>query len=327
MAALINYPHTVKALETNSTEKWQSAQALPLRLQEIYPAAHNGRLYIAGGIAARWGIPYFTNRCISYDPVEDSWREEAELPENLHHAALVSTGERLFLIGGFNGAYTHIWKMRSSVYELTESGWQPCGHLPQPQAEGVVSKAPDGSVHIVTGQSPLGQANSSRTDHREVKHHYRWDVDNQKQTAQWQQLAPIPTARNSATGGWVDNQLIITGGRTAQGNLSATEIYDPDDDRWRKASPLPLPQAGLASVTVNDGIIVFGGEMFTPKEQVFGNVWRYSLSQDRWTSLPSLPTPRHGLGAVRFNNRIHVVGGATNPSGSGTSDVNEVLIL
>ena len=33
------------------------------------------------------------------------------------------------------------------------------------------------------------------------------------------------------------------------------------------------------------------------------------------------------LGAERIGERIYVVGGATKPGGSGTSDLNEVLIL
>ena len=71
--------------------------------------------------------------------------------------------------------------------------------------------------------------------------------------------------------------MIVTGGRTAAGNLAVTEIYDRQEDRWRDAAPLPLPQAGTASVMVDDGLIVFGGEMFIPESKVFPNVWRYQL--------------------------------------------------
>ncbi len=299
---------------------WQSAEPLPLKVQEIYPAVHNGRLYVAGGIASKLKAPYFTNRCVSYDPDSNSWREEASLPEDLHHAALASQRGRLLLAGGFNGSYSRVWQMRDHLLELTDEGWQPVGTLPHPQAEGIFTPRPGGELHLVTGQTPRGDANSKRSDHREVTAHWLLMDQGNK----WEAAAPIPTARNSATGGWVEQQLIVTGGRTADGNLSVTEIYDAAEDRWRDARPLPLPQAGTASVVVDDGIIVFGGEIFVPEPGVFPNVWRYSLSTDRWEALADLPTPRHGLGAGLLDNRIHVVGGATAPGGSGTSDAHEV---
>lgn len=311
-----SHANSVKAL-------WHTAEVVPINVQEIYPAVHEGRLYVAGGIAAKLGVPYFTDACFSYDPVEDSWRDEADLPKNLHHAALVSTGERLFLFGGFNGSYSRIWHMQDTVYELKNGSWQELTTMPKRQAEGVLSTAPDGSVHLVTGQSPKGASNEDRDDHAEIHDHFRWLPEENR----WQTLTPIPTARNSATGGWVGDQLIVCGGRTTKGNLDATEIYDLKTNTWRTAASLPLPQAGTASVVVDDGLIVFGGEMFTPESKVFETVWRYSLSRDSWTALPNMITPRHGIGAGRFDDKVFVIGGATKPSGNGTSNVNEYLSI
>jgi N-acetylneuraminic acid mutarotase len=247
----------------------------------------------------------------------------AELPEALHHAALVSDGKELILVGGFHGGLTHVWRMRGAVYRLQGDGWVEDGELPRPQAEGVLASSPAGDIHLATGQSPRGDANSERSDHAEVHDH----LVRASGSNTWESLAPIPTARNSATGGWIGKQLIVTGGRTADGNLDVTEIYDLQEDRWRTAAPLPLPQAGTASAVVQDGLIVFGGEIFQPESAVFPNVWQYSLSKDEWTALPDMPIPRHGIGAGRFGNEIFVVGGATEPGGSGTSDANEVLVL
>ncbi len=310
----------------NNSNGWRAAQVMPLKTQELYPTVHQGRLYVAGGIASKLGVPYFTDRVVSFDPDSNTWRDEPDLPEALHHAALVSTGSRLFLVGGFNGGYSHIWRMRSTVYELLGSDWVEIGSLPAPQAEGVLAAAPDGAIHLVGGQSPRGDNNVKRSDHAEVTTHLRWHPEEDAEQ-DWQNLAPIPTARNSATGGWLDDQMIVTGGRTAGGNLANTEIYDLKTNTWRSAAALPLPQAGTASVVVDDGLIVFGGEIFTPQAKVFKEVWRYSISQDQWSEMPSMLTPRHGIGAGRFGDRIYVVGGATEPSGKGTSDANEMFLL
>ncbi|TNF87561.1 MAG: hypothetical protein EP301_06535, partial [Gammaproteobacteria bacterium] len=211
----------------------------------------------------------------------------------------------------------------NGVYRLTDEGWQSVTGLPKPQAEGVATLGPTGLIHYVTGQSPRGEANSERSDHTEVHEHRCFDPDD----GQWRKLAPIPTARNSATGGWVSGLLVVTGGRTAAGNLSVTEIYEPETDSWRSAAPLPLPQAGTAGTVAEGHLHVFGGEVFTPEAGVFEEVWRYSLAEDRWLALPAMPTPRHGVGAVTLGDGIHVLGGATEPGGRGTSDSHEVLSL
>jgi len=302
---------------------WQTGAALPIKTQELYTAVHQNRLFVAGGIASKLGVPYFTDACYSYHPNSDAWRKEPDLPEPMHHAALVSNGERLFLVGGFNGGFSHIWRMRGDVYELDNNKWRKIGSLPRPQAEGVLSTAPNGVIHLVTGQSQRGDANTKRSDHVEVTTHLSW----QPGDSSWTEQPAIPTARNSATGAWVGDQLIVTGGRTAAGNLAVTEIFDLSSASWRTAAPLPLPQAGTASVVVDDGIIVFGGEIFTPTSKVFKEVWRYHLNEDKWSALPAMRTPRHGIGAGRFGNQVFVVGGATEPGGKGTSNLNEVLDL
>ena len=314
--------HTNARAQNTNGPSWSTAAPLPIQVQELYPTVHKGKLYVAGGIASKLSVIYFTNSFYSYDPVSNQWQEETSLPEKLHHAALVSTGDRLFLVGGFNGGYSHVWRMRNKVYEYVNKEWVETTHLPKPQAEGVLT-ALDGDIHLVSGQSPKGDANSTRSDHLEITTHLVWQAD----AKSWQSAAPIPIACNSATGGWVDQQLIVTGGRTSKGNYDHTQIYDKQKDSWRAAAPLPLPQAGTASVEVDRGIIVFGGEIFTPEAGVFKNVWRYNIDQDEWTALPDLITPRHGLGAGKIGDQIFVVGGATEPSGKGTSNVNEILIL
>ena len=275
---------------------------------------------VAGGIASKAGVPYFSDEVFQYDAEADSWQSLPDLPESLHHVALVSTGEKLLAIGGFNGGYTHVWRMREQVYELGENEWMPHSTLPTRQAEGVAA-VQDGRIHIVTGQQPRGQDNRVRSDHTEGDLHWIWTGQT------WDSLAPIPTPRNSATGGWIGQQLIVTGGRTQSGNLAVTEIYDSAEDRWRKAAPMPLPQAGTASVIHDHALVVFGGEIFVPRADVFPNVWRYRLDTDSWEALPDMPTPRHGLGACLLGEDAYVIGGATEPGGRGTSDLSEVLTL
>lgn len=296
---------------------------MPVSTQELYPAVHKGRLWVAGGIARRLGVPFFADGVWSYDPTSDKWRTEAYMEESRHHAAMVSSGDTLYILGGFEGSISSVWKMLDTIVVLRGGAWTNYGQMPKPQAEGVLAHHSSGIVHLATGQTRKGEANSERSDHTETEAHWRWDT----RANTWEQAAPVPTPRNSATGGWFGNELIITGGRTAEGNLAVTEIYDAREDRWREAAPLPLPQAGTASVVTGDSLIVFGGEIFQPRASVFPNVWRYRFASDRWEAMPDMPTPRHGIGAGLIGRRAFVIGGATAPGGSGTTNANEALVL
>ncbi len=307
-----------------SEPTWSNRASLPLQIQELYPTVHQHRLWVAGGIAQRSpGDLYFESAVWSYDPARDEWQAEPSLPEARHHAAMVSTGDDVFVVGGFHGSETGIWQMRDSVLVLRDGAWQSKSAMPEPQAEGVLAHYGSGIVHLATGQTPRSSANAKRADHHAIDAHWRWDTG----ADHWERAAPIPTPRNSATGGWLGKQLIVTGGRTSEGNLDVTEIYDVREDRWRTAAPLPLPQAGTASVVIDNSLVVFGGEIFKPEPGVFPNVWRYLPDEDRWVALPAMPTPRHGIGAGLLGRTAYVIGGATAPSGNGTSNLNEALVF
>jgi N-acetylneuraminic acid mutarotase len=301
--------------------RWLSAAPLPGPLQEIYPVVHGGRLVVAGGFGSLPGGGSAATACHAFDPAAGSWLPLPPLPAPRHHATLASSGEHLLQIGGFEPAAGAAWAMQSSVHVLADGAWQPRAPLPEPQAEGVAATAADGLVHLVTGQSPRGSANRVRRDHVETAAHRVYDPGGDR----WSERAPIPTPRNSASGGWVDGVLVVAGGRTAAGNLDVTEIYDPRTDAWRRGAPMPLRQAGTAGATLAGRLYVFGGEVFTPAPAVFAECWAYAPGLDRWEAVPPLPTPRHGLGAGAIGERIHVVGGASRPGGGSAVATHEVL--
>ena len=153
-------PNTGKADSAN----WSQATPIPIKTQEIYPVVHKGKLFVAGGIASRLGVPYFPDATFAYDPTHDSWQEQPELPEALHHIALVSDAESLFGIGGFNGGYSHVWRMRDQVYRLQDSEWLPHSTLPTAQAEGVATDH-NGRIYIVRPTTQGGSKLRSQRPH------------------------------------------------------------------------------------------------------------------------------------------------------------------
>jgi len=303
--------------------RWTQAADVPVATQEIYPCAHKGKLWLAGGIASGMVTPFISDRVDISDPATDSWSPGPKLPEPRHHVTLISLSDALYAIGGHYGSLTGgIWQMRKTVWRLNEktNAWEDAPFLPAPQAE-MVTAVCQGRIHIAGGRKKKGAKDGKRSDHMDTGDHYTFDPEGEK----WQPRAPLPTPRNSAAGGVIDGLFYVAGGRDDSGNLPLNDVYDPKEDKWRTAAPLPQAQAGLGGSVLGNKLYVFGGEVFSPEPGVFKEAWAYDPETDEWSPLPHMPTPRHGLGAVALGGKIYAVGGATKPGGSGRSKANEVL--
>ena len=301
--------------------RWRSAPSLPRPVQEIYPAVHDGEIWLSGGLVTVAGqIIGPTAGTHIYDTASKGWRKGPALPAKLHHPHLQSHQGTLFCMGGFKvPSFKAIWVMQHDGWRLGDDGWQPLPPAPAPIEEAVTASIGD-SLHICGGRQPKGEANRDTADHGDVAAHHVFVG------GQWEKAAPLPTPRNSATAQLIGSHWHVVGGRTVtDGNHTAHEVYDAKEDRWRVAAPLPKGRSGLASGMIDGSIIAFGGESLIGERTVYGDVWIYDPASDVWRDGPKMLTPRHGLGGVSLDGEIYAIGGARQPSGKGTAKTVEVL--
>ena len=180
-----------------------------------------------------------------------------------------------------------------------------------------------GSIHVIGGRSPAGEANSEWRHHTDTARHVVYDP----QADRWHSRAPLPMARNSAAGAVHDGRLFVIAGRTvAGGNTSRCDVYDPAADAWETLPPLPQPtqpgapdgRGGLAAAVAGGYLYAFGGEWFGSGGGVYNEVFALDLTELRWHEAGRMPRPRHGLGAVALDGSIYIVAGATRAGGNGT---------
>ena len=297
---------------------WDSLAELPYRVQEIYPALHQGQIWVAGGFspdvaADRQNV---SDRVVIYSPADNTWSEGPPLPEPRHHPVLVSTGESLWAFGGFVVANGGRWSNSRDVLQLTDAGWEPVARLPQALSE-TVAGVIGGKVHLATGRSPSGTRNADWTDHTDTAALLIFDPA----TLQFTRGPDAPVALNSAAGAVLDARLYVVGGRTVRGgNKASLQIYDPATGQWTTGPDMPQAQGGLAAAVLNGKLHVFGGEYFgAGGGGVYAHSWVFDPAQQTWSALPDMPVPRHGLGAVALGDVVYVVAGATRAGGDGTS--------
>ena len=312
-----------KQATTPNTTKWQMAHSIPVAVQEIYPAKHDGKIHLAGGFIAENGtISGATDQHVAYDPASSTWETKSPLPRARHHPNLVSFDGALFAVGGFEVTSADaVWVMQAGSWIYDGESWQDGPSLPQPNGESVLSVI-NGRLHVCGGRKPAATSNASWNDHTDTGDHFVLDTID----GEWVSAAPLPTARNSAASGLIGKDWHVVGGRTVSGgNSDANEVYDAREDRWRSAAPMPQGQGGLAAAALGDRLFAFGGEYFDNGGGVYAESWAYSAKEDAWTRLPDMPNPRHGLGAVVMGEDIYLIGGALKVGGQETSDLVEIF--
>jgi len=282
---------------------WVRAAAAPVALTEVAAATHHGRIFVVGGLDGQ-GRP--SDRVLVYDPVLDSWSEGPPSPEPVHHAALVSDGDAMFLIGGyldigFGRPTDAVWRLEDDA-----GPWIADRPLPEPRGAGAAAWNGRGQIVYGGGVGPAGVSADVFV----------------KDDEGWRLLASLSRPREhlaaSSSGA---GSVTFLGGRDGQGNLGTVDLVSAEGVVGR-TQDLPTARGGIAAFSAGTlGDCVVGGES---PNGTFGAV--ECVGAFDVTRLPGLTVPRHGLGGVFLDGRAYVLLGGPKP-GLTVSDVVEVLDL
>ena len=305
---------------------------MPWVTQEIYCAAHEGAITVAGGLvrSATGGL-HINDRTAVYDVAADNWSEGPRLPQPRHHPMLVAAAGRIWAFGGYDRRDGGEWTAMTDIWAIDRGVWAQVGQMPERLCETVGLSLGD-RVHLVTGRSPKGAANGQWNDQGDVATHLVFDAAANR----WDRARPAPMARNSAAGAVLDGKLFVAGGRTVEGGgTGRLDRYDPTADRWDTLAPIPASPAtgrqvggGLAMAEANGKLVAFGGEWFEGRGGgVFAETWIYDPARDVWSAGPAMRTPRHGLAAASVNGTVYAIGGGEAASGGKASGIVEALSL
>lgn len=309
---------------------WSPAAALPWPAQEVYAATSGSRIVTAGGLVGRAGQPLHIERRVAIlDTATGIWSEGPMLPQPRHHPMMVADGAgRILAIGGYRRGEAGEWVNSLETWVREGDNWRSLDPLPRPQAEAVGALLA-GRVHLVTGRSPITDANGRWQDQGDVDTHLALDPA----TGRWETLKPAPMARNSAAVAVLNDALWVAGGRTVQGGgTGRLDRYDPVADRWDTLAPIPASDSGqqvgggLAMGALGGRLVAFGGEWFAPGGGgVFAETWIYDPASDVWTRGPDMITPRHGLAAAVVGEHLYAIAGGEVVSGGKAGGVVEVF--
>ena len=117
--------------------------------------------------------------------------------------------------------------------------------------------------------------------------------------------------------------LLVTGGRgpSGYGLLDSTEVYRPSAGEWREVpgGALPRPMSGVRVVTLNNRVLLFGGNIIficcsliacfyeggeDSDWNTYARILEYSEGEEKWTRVGEMSKKRkaHSISIIDFDN-------------------------
>ncbi len=286
---------------------WETVKPMPEPRADFGAAVLGNTIYVVGGVDG-----YFRtlSTALAYDIGADAWRPIARLPQAVHHPAVVSDGERIYVIGGLTGLASRPMD-DVFAYDPQKDAWEQLGRLNDFRGASGAA-ALDGTVYVVGGVTTAGAGDAFE--------YY------DPARSGWNGLKPMPTPRTHLAAAGAAGKIFAIGGRRGSiaRNLATTEAYDPKSMTWEALPDMTVARSGHAVAALGGRVYAFGGE--TPEGTV-AEVEVYDPAKKSWSTLPqAMPSPRHGIAAVAWKDRVYVIGGGRR-KGLTVSDLHEVLII
>ena len=306
--------------------RWVKLAAFPEAAEELLGVASGGKLYVFCGLAPGWKPMAMV---YEYDPATDRWAKKQPMALASHHVAFAEHRGKIYAFGGFvlpasgPAAWTPIdnaWE-----YDPIADTWR--GLAPMPTKRGSPVAAVVGDRIYVIGGATVPLNSKEVSIHPARPHRSVGTVEEYDPAANtWRERTPMPTPRNHATGGAVNNKVYVIGGRVggafitgAANNVDIVEEYDPATDSWALVrARMPTPRSAMASGVYVGRIYVTGGEGQDNRMMAtFRALEAFDPASGTWSILPSLPVSRHGLAGAVVGNRLHMVSGDVQSAGTG----------
>ncbi len=223
----------VDVLETDSGE-WRSASSKPTAVSETSAAVLFGEVYVPGGRLAD-GRP--TAVVESYSPANNAWRPVAPLPRPIAGGLILSDGNTLYFLGGWDGQQ---FSADGYIFDPVEDDWLPLPPMKHARANATGGLVAD-RLYVIGGQD--GEQELALCEYYEPGENA------------WFDCPAMETPRAFAGAAPLANRFLYLFGGVSNGQLSLGEVLDVKTNQWE---PVEMPM--LAGVNAWPGLGVTGVE-------------------------------------------------------------------
>jgi N-acetylneuraminic acid mutarotase len=323
LAAMIGVLLSAIPSEAQTPGKWMKRAAFPEPSEELVGASVGGKFYVFGGLGPGWGPQGLV---YEYDPTVDKWTKKQPMALPAHHVAFTELNGKCYAFGGFvppeSGPPAWVPINNAWEYDPATDRWKALAPMPSKRGSAVAAVV-NGKIYVIGGAAvhpgSSEPALQPARPHRSVATVEEYDP----KTNTWSQRSSMPTARNHAAIGVVDNKIYVIGGRLGSAfiftasNTNIVEEYDPVSDQWGLVKArMPTERSGGAWGVHKGRIYVAGGEHQDGHLMAaFRALEAYDPATNTWMELPMMPMPRHGLAGAVVGDRLYLASGDIQSAG------------
>lgn len=270
---------------------WRPRARLPAGNHDLFAVEHDGRLWMAGGLAHGYGLPalmHVFDELLAYDVHADRWEIVDRMPFPRCYSGIAEMDDHLWIVGGAanlsapgdpDGPREPLADVR--LYDPRSGTWTEGPPLTHPRLEPV--------VHVVGGRLwAVGGSDGEPLDAVE-------SIGPGEST--WRAEAPLPHPVSQAAGCVLDGVLYVV---SRAGFLA----FDPHAGGWDVSLPQPADPPQAAQVAAHEGRVwVMGGSRRR-------DTTIYDPAARTWTAGPGLPCDNSWGAALSLGGELIVAGGA-----------------
>lgn len=275
--------HCMKSVELLDTDRneWMTLPEMMLNRRAAAAVAVNNRIYVVGGSDGK----RYHDECEYLDmegcssPKSWQWQSLARLNYERASLSLVSVGEQLYAVGGWNGAVTFRDLERCDTTQRKKQ-WTVLG------AEAAMSKPRRGHACVAKGGGKIfiigGFDGKERLADCEV-----FDVASQ----QCYPIAPLTTKRNGVCASVCNNQIFVFGGHDGKKFLDSAEQYNESVAKWIVVkTQMDVARNFFAVALLPGTLFLVGGNS---KDGYLKTASKYDMTHKQWSAMASMSCPRN----------------------------------
>lgn len=299
---LTDAQHTGESSQS-AWEMLSSSGDEPMERHENAYVKSGGRFYLIGGRGDR--------PVQIYDPETDSWTTGATPPIEMHHFQAVSLNNKIYVIGALTGGFPDEDPIANVyVYNPEQDKWTKGPEIPDERRRGAAGAVVHNDLIYIVGGIQNGHLDG----------HVAWLDRFDPEGESWETLPDAPHVRDHFQAGIVDGKLYAAGGRRSSHatgesfelTIPEVDVFDLETESWTtlpSSADLPTERAGSTTITVDEKLIVIGGESGS-QEEAHTEAEAYDPQKGEWSSMPSLTVGRHGTQAVVHDEAIYIAAGS-----------------
>jgi len=293
--------------------KWLPLPQLPVPCAGQGVVMQKDFIWYFGGTTWRDGKKIYLSDAWATRKGDARWQAQSPLPEGLANFSCGIFGDKIYIVGGSNGAKT-LSSMLMLDISAKKTVWQKLDCDLPVKSYYSSSIVMDGKLYVFGGLSEDSVWSSATNLLFEI------DLKSEKKT--WKALTPLPGQPRALSGICESGgSLYIFGGACSSGilnravdNLCDVWKYEPDTNKWTRLPDMPYPcRCGLA-MPYKDKIIFMPGciTLADGEDYITDSVYVLSPVSGSWKLLTPAPQKAIAAGAIA-NGTGCILGGEDKP--------------